>query len=130
MGNSRNHDLNTLTPRDYSGDELYAVDGVTAEEFAVICSDFTDHVAEGANMSYTLPISDELWFTMTDVAYYEGMAHTFGMFTAGHSSWLEDVMEDARAKDIPFHPTAPCRSLKGCCHSTSTQPPVGLSSSQ
>ena len=34
---------------------------------------------------------------MTDVAWYQGQAQTFGLFTGSHAAWLEAALKNARA---------------------------------
>ena len=92
-----NHDINSPMPIGYGGDSWYAVEGVDEAGFSDIYAGFLLPATEGANLSYLAPVSDELWLAMTDVAFYQGQAQTFGLFTAGHARWLEDAMERAKA---------------------------------
>ena len=91
-----NHDINVPTPRGFSDDGWYPVDGVTADEFAAIYADFTLPATAGANLSYAVDVGG-LRVAMTDAAYYDGAAQTFGVYTAGHDAWLEGVARDAQA---------------------------------
>ena len=84
-------------PIGYSGDSWYAVEGVDEADFSGIYADFLLPATEGANLSYLAPASDDLWLAMTDVAFYQGQAQTFGLFTAGHARWLKDAMARAEA---------------------------------
>ena len=90
-----NHDINVAAPVGFNGDSYYRTDSVTPEQFAEIYADFLLPAASGANLSYAVPIDDRLWVAMTDVSFYEGMAQTFGVFTAGHRDWLEAVLKRA-----------------------------------
>ena len=89
-----NHDINTVSPVGFTGNAYFRVENVTPEEFASIYADFM--ATEGAGFSYAAKISDRLWVAMTDVAWYQDQAQTFGWFSEGHASWLEDVLKSAR----------------------------------
>ena len=95
-----NHDINVSTPRGFEGDQWYLTEGVTEGDFTDTYSDFMLPTAEGANLSYLVRVDDRLWVAMIDVAYYQGMAQTFGVFTAGHAAWLEDVMQQAGEAEV------------------------------
>ena len=51
---------------------------------------------EGTGFSYTAKISSTLWIAMTDVAWYQDQAQTFGWFSEDHASWLEGTLKHAR----------------------------------
>ncbi len=87
-----NHDINTGAALGFTEQGWYTTEGVTEADFADIYRDCMLPGAEQANASYAVPIGDSLWAAMTDVSYYKGQAQTFGVFTAGHRAWLEDVL--------------------------------------
>ena len=89
-----NHDINTVNPVGFAGNAYFRVENVTPEEFASIYAGFME--PEGTGFSYTAKISSTLWIAMTDVAWYQDQAQTFGWFSEGHASWLEDVLKSAR----------------------------------
>lgn len=91
-----NHDINTGAARGYTDGGWYGTEGVTEADFASIYQDFMLPGTEGAHFSYAVPLSDSLWAAMTDVAFYQGQAQTFGLFSAGHRAWLQSVLEQAR----------------------------------
>ena len=91
-----NHDINTGAARGYTDTGWYSAEGVTEADFASIYEDFMLSGMEGAYFSYAVPLNDSLWAAMTDVAYYQGQAQTFGLFSAGHREWLQSVLEQAR----------------------------------
>ncbi len=91
-----NHDINTGVARGYTDTGWYGAEGVTEADFASIYQDFMLPGTEGAHFSYAVPLSASLWAAMTDVAYYQGQAQTFGLFSAGHREWLQSVLEQAR----------------------------------
>ena len=90
-----NHDINVRTPRGFSGDGWYYTDAVTPEEFRDIYADFTLPPEGNAGLSYAVRVEDGPWIAMTDVAFYQGEAQTFGVFTSGHADWLEGVLSRA-----------------------------------
>ena len=89
-----NHDINTVSPVGFTGNAYYRTENVTPEEFASIYAGFM--APEGAGFSYTAKISDRLWVAMTDVAWYQDQAQTFGLFSEDHAFWLEDALKSAR----------------------------------
>ena len=91
-----NHDINTGAARGYTDSGWYAAEGVSEKDFADIYRDCMLPGAEGAQFSYAAPLSDSLWAAMTDAAFYQGQAQTFGLFAAGHREWLQSVLEQAR----------------------------------
>lgn len=92
-----NHDINVATPRGFSRDGWYAVEGASPEAFCAIYADFMGTPDGGAGLSYLACVDGGLCVAMTDVAFYEGGAQTFGLFTAGHAAFLERAA--ARAGD-------------------------------
>ena len=90
-----NHDINSPKPVGFSGEAWHDVEGVTPEAFSAIYADFLGPPAAGANLSYTFD-AGPLRVAMADVAFYEGMGQTFGVFTDGHRRWLEAALKDAR----------------------------------
>ena len=91
-----NHDINVDTPRGYAGDGWYRVEGVMPEAFSAIYADFMEPPEGEDSLSYTARIGDGLWIAMADVSYYRHGAQTFGLFTAAHAAWFQDVLEQAR----------------------------------
>ncbi len=91
-----NHDINTGAARGYTDTGWYWAEGVTEADFMSIYQDFMLPGTEEAHFSYAVPLSASLWAAMTDVAFYQGQAQTFGLFSAGHRAWLQSVLEQAR----------------------------------
>ena len=89
-----NHDINTVSPVGFTGNAYFRVENVTPEEFASIYAGFME--PEGTGFSYTAKISSTLWIAMTDVAWYQDQAQTFGWFSEDHASWLEGTLKHAR----------------------------------
>ena len=88
-----NHDINTGTPVGFTANGYERTRAVTPSEFAEIYADFL--MPGTAGFSYAVPVSDELWLMMTDVALYRERAWTPGMFTADHAAWLEGALREA-----------------------------------
>ena len=91
-----NHDINVARPAGFKDGGWYPVEGVTPEAFSEIYADFMGPAGEGANLSYVANVGEELRVAMTDVAFYDGGAQTFGIFLAGHGRWLEAALRDAK----------------------------------
>ena len=91
-----NHDINVDTPRGYAEDGWYRTEGVTPEAFSAIYADFMEAPEGEDSLSYTARVGNGLWIAMADVSYYRHGAQTFGLFTAAHAAWLQDVLERAR----------------------------------
>ena len=91
-----NHDINTGAARGYTDTGWYGAEGVTEADFMSIYQDFMLYDPAGVQFSYAVPLSASLWAAMTDVSYYQGQAQTFGLFSAGHREWLQNVLEQAR----------------------------------
>ena len=89
-----NHDINISNALGFSGETIFGVGSVTPEEFAAIYADFLE--PGNAGFSYVAKVSDKLWVAMTDVAWYQEEAQTFGVFTDRHEVWLKGVLEKAR----------------------------------
>ncbi len=87
-----NHDINTGAARGFTSVGWYSAEGAAEADFASIYADFMLYDPAGVQFSYAVPLNDSLWLAMTDVAYYRGMAQTFGLFAAGHREWLEGVL--------------------------------------
>ena len=88
-----NHDINVISPFGFGKETYYRTEAVTPEEFREIYADFTSPGETG--FSYIVPVSDHLWVAMTDVAWYQEHAETFGMFSSDHAVWLEKVLQSA-----------------------------------
>ena len=93
-----NHDINTAHPVGFADGLYYEVEAVAPEDFAAIYADFSEPGEAGA--SYIAKINDQLWAIMTDVAFYQEQAQTFGMFTARHAAWLEEALKSAREEGV------------------------------
>ena len=94
-----NHDIQSDSARIYfQGGWQYAA-SVTPEEFSSIYRDFLlpSEGGEGANLSYHVPVNDQLWLALVDVSFYQPTAQVFGLFTKDHAQWLEGVLAQARA---------------------------------
>ena len=90
-----NHDINMTNPIGFADGMYYGVEAASPEAFAAI---YADYVEPGeAGFSYIAKISDGLWVAMTDVAWYQAQAQTFGLFTGSHAAWLEEALKNARA---------------------------------
>ena len=92
-----NHDINVPSARWFQGNGWEYTPAVTPEEFGTIYADCLLEEAEGAGFSYLVKVDDHLWVAMTDVAFYQGEAQAFGVFMAGHATWLEQVMREGEA---------------------------------
>ena len=93
-----NHDINSPTPRGFTEDGWYEVDGVTAEQFSAIYAEHMLPTSGGANLSYVVQVGENLRAAMVDTSFYQPVGQTFGLFTAGHAQWLKDALEaDAEA---------------------------------
>ena len=93
-----NHDINVSEPLGYGDGMVYRVDGTPPEVFAAV---YADHLEMGeAGFSYAAKVSDELWVAMTDVAIYQDMAVTPGLFSSRHAAWLEGVLQEARKEGV------------------------------
>ena len=92
-----NHDINEAIPRAYEGNSFHTVPGVTPEEFCGIYADFLapPEAEEGANLSYHVPVSGELWLAMADVSCYQDTAQVYGRYMAAHDRWLRAVLAQA-----------------------------------
>ncbi len=95
-----NHDINVTSARGFAGDGWYAVPPVAPEEFCAIYADHMLPPEGGAGLSYAVDVNSSLRVAMTDVAYYEGGAQTFGLFTAGHAAWLEEALSGAGGTEL------------------------------
>lgn len=93
-----NHDINVSSPVGYAQGMYYGVEGVTPEEFSALYADFL--AAGEAGFSYAAHVSDEMWAVMTDVAWYQDKAETFGLFTARHAAWLEGELIKAQEAGV------------------------------
>ena len=93
-----NHDINSENAHIYYKYSWDSAETVTPEEFTEIYRDFMlpAEGKENANLSYHVQISDELWAVLPDVSYYKPTAQVFGLFTADHRAWMEDVLMKAR----------------------------------
>ena len=92
-----NHDINTIRPIGFDPESVYTVEDVDEKEFTAIYRDLMREPegGRGANLSYHVRVSDKLWIALADVACYQGIAYTNGIFTADHASWLEGVLKEA-----------------------------------
>lgn len=95
-----NHDINSATARGFEGDGWYYTDPMTPEMFCDIYADYMLPPEGDANLSYIAPIDDQLSIAMTDVAFYQGGAQSFGIFMASHAAWLENAMLQNKATMI------------------------------
>ena len=93
-----NHDINVGRPVGFTDEGWYPVEGVTPEMFSGIYADFMG--TAGANLSYVADVGEDLRVAMTDVAFYDGGAQTFGIFMKGHADWLEAELDRARADGV------------------------------
>ena len=93
-----NHDINVGRPVGFTDEGWYPVEGVTPEAFSEIYADFMG--PPGANLSYVADVGEDLRVAMTDVAFYDGGAQTFGIFMKGHADWLEAALDRARADGV------------------------------
>ena len=91
-----NHDINTASPVGFTSTGYYRTENVSPQEFSEIYADFL--LPGEANLSYLAPLSVELYAAMTDVAFYQGQAQTFGLFTAAHGAWLRQAIAQARSE--------------------------------
>lgn len=89
-----NHDINTVYPVGFVDRMYYGVEAVRPEDFAAIYADFLE--AGEAGFSYIAKIKDQIWVILMDVAYYQEQAQTFGLFTARHAAWLEELLKSAQ----------------------------------
>ena len=88
-----NHDINVANPIGFADGMYYGVEAASPDAFAAI---YADYSAPGeAGFSYIARISDGLWVAMTDVAWYQDQALTFGLFTGSHAAWLEEALKTA-----------------------------------
>ena len=89
-----NHDINMTNPIGFADGMYFGVEAASPDDFAAI---YADHLEPGAaGFSYIARISDGLWVAMTDVAWYQDQAQTFGLFTGSHAAWLEEALKNAR----------------------------------
>ncbi|MBQ3424319.1 MAG: metallophosphoesterase, partial [Clostridia bacterium] len=95
-----NHDINVPAPHGFTKEGWYPTEAVTPETFSAIYADFMGPAAGEANLSYAVEVDERLWIAMTDVAYYLGAAQTFGLFTAGHAAWLEEMLAAAGKAEV------------------------------
>ena len=93
-----NHDINAVQPVGFADGMYYGVEAVTPEDFAAIYADFLERGEAG--FSYIAKINDQIWAIMMDVAYYQEQAQTFGLFTAGHATWLEESLKSAQNEGV------------------------------
>ena len=93
-----NHDINSENAHIYYKYSWDSAETVTPEEFTEIYRDFMlpAEGKENANLSYHVQISDELWAVLPDVSYYKPTAQVFGLFTADHKVWMENVLAQTR----------------------------------
>ena len=91
-----NHDINTA-PAGFTEYSYYPTESVTPEDFAAIYADFL--LPGEAGFSYAVPVGDVV-LAMTDVAWYEQQAQTYGLFTARHADWLERTLGQAGDKTV------------------------------
>ena len=92
-----NHDINTIRPVAFASDHVYTTEDVDIKEFTDIYRDLMlpAEGGPGANLSYHVRLSGQMWLAMTDVACYEGIAYTNGIFTDAHEAWLRTVLSEA-----------------------------------
>ena len=88
-----NHDINTTNPIGFADGMYYGVKAASPDEFAAIYADYSEPGEAG--FSYIARISDGLWAAMTDVAFYQEQAQTFGLFADSHAAWLEEALKKA-----------------------------------
>lgn len=94
-----NHDIESNAARAFHGSQWSWTDAVTAEEFAAIYAELMRPAegGAGANLSYHVPLSSELWLAMPDVTVWHGGARVYGVYMADHDAWLEQVLSAADA---------------------------------
>lgn len=95
-----NHDINVTSAKGFAGDGWYATESVTPEEFSGIYADFMLPPEGSAGLSYAVSVDDGLCLAMADVAFYQGGAQTFGLFTAAHGDWLRRVLTSAGDAEV------------------------------
>ena len=93
-----NHDINAVHPVGFADGLYYRVEAVAPEDFAAIYADFLEPGEAG--FSYIAKINDRIWVVMTDVAFYQEQAQTFGLFSARHAAWLEEALKSAQEEGV------------------------------
>lgn len=101
-----NHDIQNAFSSGYNRDKLYDVRSVTAGEFAEIYRDCGYGQAasrDAASLSYTWPLSDDLWLVMLDTNLYDregsrSIPQNAGALPEETLVWLEDQLREAQKK--------------------------------
>lgn len=99
-----NHDIQNAFASGYNRDKLYDVRSVTAGEFAEIYADCGYGRAasrDTASLSYTWPLSEDLWLVMLDTNLYErdgsrSIPQNAGALPKETLAWLEGQLAEAR----------------------------------
>lgn len=103
-----NHDIGNAFAAGYNRDKTYSVRTVTAEEFAEIYREFGYGQAisrDTASLSYTYPLSEDLWVVMLDTNKYGrdgsvSMPDNSGALPPETLRWLEEQLQAARSQGV------------------------------
>ena len=101
-----NHDILNAFASGYNRDKMYDVRSVDPEEFAAIYADFGYGQAasrDTASLSYTWPLSDDLWLILLDTNLYErdgsrSIPQNAGALPKETLAWLEGQLAEAESQ--------------------------------
>lgn len=103
-----NHDIGNAFSSGYNRDKTYDVRSVTWEEFAEIYKDcgYGEAAARDPNsLSYTYPLSEDLWLILLDTNLYDrdgtrSIPQTAGSLRQETLRWLEEQLREARRQGV------------------------------
>ncbi|MBQ9251615.1 MAG: metallophosphoesterase [Clostridia bacterium] len=92
-----NHDINIENTWAFIKYSYEPTPNTSPEEFAALYAPFLGtERANGANLSYVVPLREDLWLAMCDAAIYDPEPATAGYYTTGHQLWLRKVLAQAK----------------------------------
>ena len=96
-----NHDINIEGTRSFVGDSYERTPGTDPEDFALLyAASLGERTGAGANLSYTVPLREDLQLVMCDAAFYEPETAAAGYYSPGHQAWLREVLSGAEKAGI------------------------------
>ena len=86
-----NHDINNANAIRYGNGAVAGTDNVTPGEFQALWQGMLADDMTGPGASGLVRLGEDLWLILGDYSVYENTVATYGMATAAHLSWLEEV---------------------------------------
>lgn len=95
-----NHDINNPSSVRYLPYSYEQTDNVDSQTFGEIWSGMTAEEMPGPGFCGLYRVTDKVWIAMGDYSLYEnGAVSSFGLATADHLKWINDVSSAALAAD-------------------------------